>query len=141
MASATDLAREMNAPSHRWARIELHGRFKFWDRIRILFGLPVNAHMPRADIFIGDDHFITDKRWVAAFCHALKREQLQFNFFYQTRVDNFDETVAAALRDAGTQYISFGIESIHPDVLRFYDKTRSPPTWRELTRTALQERI
>ena len=63
MASATDLAREMNAPSHRWARIELHGRFKFWDRIRILFGLPVNAHMPRADIFIGDDLTGNRMKW------------------------------------------------------------------------------
>jgi radical SAM superfamily enzyme YgiQ (UPF0313 family) len=90
------------------------------------------------NIFIADDHFITDKRWVAAFCHALKREQLQFNFFYQTRIDTFDEASAEALRDTGTQYISFGIESIHPPILQFYGKTRTPSKWRDLTRKALQ---
>jgi radical SAM superfamily enzyme YgiQ (UPF0313 family) len=90
------------------------------------------------NIFIGDDHFITDKRWVAAFCHILKREQLRFNFFYQTRIDTFDEESAINLREAGTQYISFGIESIHPTILRFYAKTQTPSTWRKLTRKALQ---
>ena len=47
----------------RWARIELHGRFKFWDRMRILFGLPVNAHLPSADIWIGDELTGDRARW------------------------------------------------------------------------------
>lgn len=80
------------------------------------------------NIFIVDDHFITDKRWVAAFCQALKREQLQFNFFYQTRIDTFDEASAEALRDTGTQYISFGIESIHPPFYNSMEKRGHRPS-------------
>ena len=89
------------------------------------------------NIFIADDHFITNRRWVAAFCRALKREKLRFNFFYQTRIDNFDEESAKALRETGTKYIGFGIESIHPDVLRFYNKTGKPSMWRDLAKKAL----
>ncbi|MBU7009569.1 MAG: B12-binding domain-containing radical SAM protein [Theionarchaea archaeon] len=89
------------------------------------------------NIFIADDHFITNKKWVAAFCHALKKEKLKFNFFYQTRIDNFDRTSATALREAGTQYISFGIESVNPRVLQFYNKTGNPVKWRDLVKKVL----
>lgn len=81
------------------------------------------------NIFIADDHFITQKTWITDFCQALKRERLKFNFFYQTRIDNFDKKQVKALRESGTQYIGFGIESIHPDVLEFYNKTNKPTMW------------
>jgi len=89
------------------------------------------------NIFIADDTFITNRKWVAAFCRALNRQKMRFNFFYQTRIDNFDKESAKALRKAGTQYISFGIESIHPNVLRFYNKTSKLSMWRDLTKTVL----
>jgi radical SAM superfamily enzyme YgiQ (UPF0313 family) len=89
------------------------------------------------NIFISDDYFITNKRWVTTFCNALKTEKMRFNFFYQTRIDNFDQESAKILRETGTQYISFGIESIHPNILKFYNKTSKPTKWRELTEKAL----
>jgi anaerobic magnesium-protoporphyrin IX monomethyl ester cyclase len=90
------------------------------------------------NIFIADDYFITDERWMTAFCRALKKRKIKLNFFYQTRVDTFDKKSAQLLRDIGTQYISFGIESIHPDALRFYNKTRKPSRWKALTENALE---
>jgi radical SAM superfamily enzyme YgiQ (UPF0313 family) len=90
-----------------------------------------------ANIFISDDYFITNKKWVRAFCNALKKEKMNFNFFYQTRIDNFDAESAKILRETGTQYISFGIESIHPNILKFYNKTSQPTKWRDLTEKAL----
>jgi anaerobic magnesium-protoporphyrin IX monomethyl ester cyclase len=89
------------------------------------------------NIFISDDYFITNKKWITAFCNALKKEKMRFNFFYQTRIDNFDKESAKVLRETGTQYISFGIESIHPKILSFYNKTSKPEKWRELTEKAL----
>lgn len=89
------------------------------------------------NIFISDDYFITNKRWVTAFCNNLKKEKMRFNFFLQTRIDNFDQESAELLRETGTQYISFGIESIHPSILRFYNKTSKPTKWRELAEKAL----
>jgi anaerobic magnesium-protoporphyrin IX monomethyl ester cyclase len=89
------------------------------------------------NIFITDDHFITNRKWVKAFCRALKREKLKFNFFYQTRIDNFDKESARTLREVGTQYISFGIESVNPDVLQFYNKTENPSKWQNLVEEVL----
>lgn len=89
------------------------------------------------NIFIADDYFITNKKWVAAFCRTVKREKLKFNFFFQTRIDNFDKESAKALREVGAQYISFGIESVNPDVLRFYNKTGTPLRWRDLVKKVL----
>jgi anaerobic magnesium-protoporphyrin IX monomethyl ester cyclase len=89
------------------------------------------------NIFIADDHFITNKKWVKTFCRTLKRENLKFNFFCQTRIDNFDKESARILREAGTQYISFGIESVNPHVLQFYNKTGNPVRWRDLVQKAL----
>jgi radical SAM superfamily enzyme YgiQ (UPF0313 family) len=90
------------------------------------------------NIFIADDHFITNRKWVIAFCEAVKKHKLSFNFFFQTRIDNFNLKIAKALRDIGTQYIGFGIESINPDILRYYNKTSNPLKWRDLTKKALE---
>lgn len=89
------------------------------------------------NIFIADDHFITNKKWLKAFCCTLQKEKLKFNFFCQTRIDNFDKESAEALREIGTQYISFGIESVNPRVLQFYNKTKNVSKWRDLAEKAL----
>jgi radical SAM superfamily enzyme YgiQ (UPF0313 family) len=90
------------------------------------------------NIFIADDHFVTNRRWVTTFCEELKRKQLRFNFFFQTRIDNFDKECAQSLREIGTQYISFGIESIHPPILRYYNKTSQPALWQDRAKKALE---
>jgi anaerobic magnesium-protoporphyrin IX monomethyl ester cyclase len=89
------------------------------------------------NIFIADDNFTTNRKWTLDFCRVLKKDRMKFNLFYQARVSNFDKQSAKALRAVGTQYISFGVESIHPDVLRFYNKTKKPSMWRELVKKAL----
>lgn len=69
-----------------------------------------------------DDCFNVDKKRVIKFCELVKNLNLKWSCANGLRADRFDEEVAIALKEAGCTHISFGIESIDDEILKFIKK-------------------
>ena len=64
-----------------------------------------------------DDCFNVDKQRCLEFCSLVKPLGLSWNCSNGLRADRFDAELAAGLKDAGCSQISFGIESVIPEIL------------------------
>jgi radical SAM superfamily enzyme YgiQ (UPF0313 family) len=80
-----------------------------------------------------DELFAYPKKRVFEFKDELERNELKIKFVCNTRVDVFDEEVAEALKDAGCQFLNFGMESSDQTVL---DKMNKNTTVEENIRAA-----
>ncbi len=80
-------------------------------------------------IWLVDDNFTNDPGNVIKLGRLVKREKLKFHFFGQARVDNPSEMLYKAMRDMGVVGISFGVESLNPEVVKWFNKTRHPEEW------------
>lgn len=69
-----------------------------------------------------DDCFNIDKKRVLRFCELIKPLNLKWSCANGLRADRFDEEEAQAVSESGCKYISFGIESIAPDILKTIKK-------------------
>lgn len=58
-----------------------------------------------------DDNFTVDRRRLLEFCAALRREGLEIGWHIRTRIDLLDREVMEALRAAGCERMSIGVES------------------------------
>lgn len=72
-----------------------------------------------------DDCFNIDKDRVMALCELLRPLELTWVCANGLRADRFDEEMAKAMKEAGCNYIGFGIESTDPAVLEVIKKGES----------------
>ncbi len=71
---------------------------------------------------IEDELFVVSKKRILEFRDILKQENLKIKFYCQGRVDLFDEEIAEALKEAGCQFVNFGMESSNQNVLDLMSK-------------------
>ena len=95
----------------------------------------VTKHGLRALAF-KDDTFTAHRERVLEICHGIKQRKLNFLWSCDTRVDALDEELLCAMRQAGCQRISFGIESAAPKILRSLNKKTTPDEIRTATSMA-----
>jgi len=69
-----------------------------------------------------DDSFNVDKERVIEFCSLIKPLKLTWFCSNGIRADRLDEDAAKAMSDAGCKFVSFGIESADPEVLKAIKK-------------------
>jgi len=77
-------------------------------------------HIKSFDIL--DDGFNIDKQRVIEFCKLIKPLKLTWSCGNGIRADRFDEEMAKAMLEAGCRHVSFGIESVIPEVLQAVKK-------------------
>ncbi|GAB6267512.1 MAG: hypothetical protein STSR0002_02520 [Smithella sp.] len=68
-----------------------------------------------------DDIFIFDKKWLKDFLEAYKKE-IAIPFKCYIHVNLFDEDTAIQLKDAGCQWVDFGIQNINEEYRKKYLK-------------------
>lgn len=71
---------------------------------------------------IEDELFVVSKKRIFEFRNILKQESMKIKFYCQGRVDIFDEEIAEALKEAGCQFVNFGMESSSQNVLNLMNK-------------------
>lgn len=71
---------------------------------------------------INDDTFTVRKERVYDFCEKMKRAKIDLIWAAQSRVNQIDEDMLRAMKDAGCIQIEFGIESASPKCLEEVDK-------------------
>lgn len=65
---------------------------------------------------MNDELFATNKEWLKEFCKEIKKIGIKWQA--QLRVDSVDEDLIVQLKDAGCIYISYGLESASPPILK-----------------------
>lgn len=71
---------------------------------------------------MNDELFVYPKKRVFEFRDELEKTGIKIKFFCNARVDVFDDEVAQCLKDAGCQFLNFGMESSDQNVLDIMDK-------------------
>jgi radical SAM superfamily enzyme YgiQ (UPF0313 family) len=85
----------------------------------------VRGHGLRA-LAVKDEVFTARRRRVREICEGIGRRRLSFLWSCDTRADRIDDETLRAMRLAGCQMISLGVESGSPRVLRGLGKRISP---------------
>jgi radical SAM superfamily enzyme YgiQ (UPF0313 family) len=90
----------------------------------------------RKTISIKDDTFTTDRKRVLAICKGILDRKLNFLWSCDTRVDRLNDELLYAMRLAGCQQISLGVESASPKILKSINKNIKIEQVFETTRLA-----
>lgn len=80
-------------------------------------------------VWLADDNFTNEPKNVIKLARLIKREKLKFHFYGQARVDVPSEALYKAMREMGVLGVSYGVESLNPEVIKWYNKTRYPEKW------------
>lgn len=74
------------------------------------------------NIVIDDDSFTVNKKFVIEFCKRIIKENLNFKWRCNTRVELVDEEMLKWMRKAGCVRVTYGVESGNPDILKVIRK-------------------
>jgi len=80
-------------------------------------------------VWLADDNFTNSPKNVIKLAELIKKEKLKFNFYGQSRVDVPSRALYKSMADMGVIGLSYGVESLKPEVIKWYNKTRYPEKW------------
>jgi radical SAM superfamily enzyme YgiQ (UPF0313 family) len=80
-------------------------------------------------VWLADDNFTNNPENVIKLARLIKREKLKFTFFGQARVDVPSRALYKSMKEMGILGLSFGVESLNPEIIRWYNKTQHPEKW------------
>ena len=69
-------------------------------------------------IFFRDPLFTLDKRRIEEMCNLIKERNIKFTFCFETRPELLTTDLLDKLYEAGCRAINFGIEDVHPEILK-----------------------
>jgi anaerobic magnesium-protoporphyrin IX monomethyl ester cyclase len=94
------------------------------------------ARLPVRMVVFKDETFTANRKRGLELCQGMIERKLDFVWSCDTRADSLSEELARAMRLAGCQRLSFGVESGSPEVLRAIRKNVTPETILEATEIA-----
>ncbi|MFH1148486.1 MAG: radical SAM protein [Pseudomonadota bacterium] len=100
-------------------------RFNSADHVLRTMERLVMAHGQKI-LYIKDDTFTCDRKRVLRICEGIRERGLNILWSCDTRVDALDEEMLCAMRRAGCERISLGVESASPVILRNINKRTTP---------------
>jgi radical SAM superfamily enzyme YgiQ (UPF0313 family) len=84
------------------------------------------SRLPVKMILVKDDTFTADRKRAIRICEGIRERKINFLWSCDTRADVLNEDVLRAMRLAGCQRLSFGVESASPKILRNIRKKMKP---------------
>lgn len=101
-----------------------------WGRGSRSFSLPrvledlegALARLPVRMVLIKDDTFTTNRTRILEFCARVRSQNLRFLWSCDTRADVLSEELVRAMRLAGCERMSIGVESGSPQILKAINK-------------------
>jgi len=94
------------------------------------------ARVPVRMLMVKDDTFTADKTRALAICEGIRQRGIRFLWSCDTRADALSEELLRAMRLAGCQRISLGVESGSPSVLKAIGKNVTPDRVVQVTKAA-----
>jgi radical SAM superfamily enzyme YgiQ (UPF0313 family) len=89
-------------------------------------------------VWIADDNFTNNPQNVIKLARLIKKEKLKFHFFGEARVDAASEALYKSMRSMGIVGLGYGVESLNPEVVKWYNKTRYPEKWPTYVKRTLE---
>ena len=89
-------------------------------------------------VWIADDNFTNYPKNVIKLSRLIRREGLKFDFYGQARVDVPSESLYRSMKEMGVVALSFGVESLNPEIIRWYNKTPYPNRWASYVKKTLK---
>jgi len=115
-----------------WGRtVRFHSPARVVDTLEAML-----AKLPGRMIAIKDDTFTANRKRAMEICKGIRRRGLNFLWSCDTRADVLDEELLEAMRLAGCERISLGVESASPKVLKNIRKRITPEDVRRVTAEA-----
>lgn len=87
-------------------------------------------------IFFVDDNFTMRQKRIRRICQLIKRRRLDFDWFFEGRVDQINYEVARNAVKSGCKIIYLGIESANQKCLDYYNKRTTPQMAQQAVVTA-----
>jgi radical SAM superfamily enzyme YgiQ (UPF0313 family) len=81
----------------------------------------------RPYIIFRDPLFTQSRERVVEFCRQIRERDLRIHFECETRLDRLDDDLLQLMYGVGLRVISFGVESISPEVLKHVGRRPIPP--------------
>ncbi len=88
-------------------------------------------------VWLADDNFTNDPKNVIKIASLIRKEKIELDFFGQARVDVPSEALYRSFKEMGVIGLSFGVESLNPEVIKWYNKTKYPSRWPSLVKKTL----
>jgi radical SAM superfamily enzyme YgiQ (UPF0313 family) len=110
-------------------------RFHSPDYVLDMLEKIVNVHGQKA-VAIKDETFTQNRSRVLEICRGIVKRRLNFLWSCDTRADTLDAEVLFAMRRAGCQRISIGVESASAEILKTIHKNIDPQKVRKATALA-----
>lgn len=77
-------------------------------------------------IYLTDDHFLINRTRIGAICRGIKERNLKFHWGCEGRVDSVGIDQLPLLREAGCDFLAFGVEAGTQKVLNRLNKRQTP---------------
>ncbi len=71
-----------------------------------------------------DSNITMNKKWGKSFCNRLIKDKMNIEWFSYSRIDNVNSEILNLMKRAGCRTLFFGIESLNPKTVEFYNKTK-----------------
>lgn len=78
---------------------------------------------------IVDDNFTNDPENVVELARLIKREKLELDFIGEGRIDAASDKLYKSMKEMGMAAVSHGVESVKPEIIKWYNKTDKPEKW------------
>ena len=72
-----------------------------------------------------DSNITMNKSWGEKFCNNLIKDNMNLEWFSYSRIDNINSDILNLMKKAGCRTLFFGIESLNPKTVEFYNKTNN----------------
>jgi len=76
-----------------------------------------------------DDDFSFSRSHVISICDQIKRQNLNIKWAAEARVDEIDKELLILMKEAGCEFLQFGVESGSERIIDFLKKTDKPTEW------------
>jgi len=90
--------------------------YRFWSPNKVIKELDTLADLGVRNIKIADEIFVLNKRHVMEICDLIIERGYDFNFWAYARVDTVKEGMLEKLKQAGVNWLAFGIEAANERV-------------------------
>ncbi len=94
------------------------------------------SRLPLKMLMIKDETFSASRKRALRICEGIVRRGLRFTWSCDTRADALDEELIRAMRRAGCERLSLGVESGSPRILQSIGKNITPETMLRTTQLA-----
>ncbi len=115
-----------------WGRsVKFHSPARVLDTLEAML-----RRLPSRMIAVKDDTFTANRKRAMAICRGIRDRGLNVLWSCDTRADVLDDELLAAMRLAGCERISLGVESASPAILKNIRKRITPEQVRKVTAAA-----